>query len=156
MKQAIEDLVDRYEAGKLTRRQMVQRLAVLALGVRPPQAGPSPTVAQAGSLNHVSLAVTDVARAQEFYERLLGIEVVSRQANGINLGLGTSFLGLYDIPGTPRPHHFCIGVEGFELEETAERLRESGLEPSFNRGVEVYFRDPDDILVQLSATDYRG
>ena len=31
-----------------------------------------------------------------------------------------------------------------------------GLEPSFNRGVEVYFRDPDDTLVQLSAADYQG
>ena len=72
------------------------------------------------------------------------------------LWLGSSFLGLYDIPGPPRLHHFCIGVEGFELDAIAERLRENALEPSFNRGVEVYFRDPDDILVQLSPSDYPG
>lgn len=84
------------------------------------------------------------------------MEVVSRQQNGTNLGLGSSFVGLYDIPGAPRLHHFCIGVDGFELEGIADLLRESGLEPSFNRGAEVYFRDPDGILVQLAASDYRG
>ncbi len=155
MNQVVEDLFNRYDAGKLTRRQMIQGLTVFVGGASVPQAG-LPSVAQATSLNHISLAVTDVDRSQAFYEKLLGVEVVSRQQNGTNLGLGSSFLGLYDILGPPRLHHFCIGVEGFELEGIADRLRENGLEPSFNRGVEVYFRDPDGILVQLAASDYRG
>ena len=156
MRHAVEDLVDRYDAGKLNRRQLVQGLAALAVGGRAPQADRAPSVMQGSSLNHVTLAVSDVARSRGFYEELLGLEVVSRQENGINLGLGTSFLGLYSIAGPPRPHHLCIGVDGFQLEEVAGKLRENGLQPSFNRGVEVYFRDPDDILVQLSAEDYRG
>ena len=155
MNQVVEDLFDRYDAGKITRRQMIQGLTVLAVGRPVPQVG-SPSVARGTALNHISLAVTDVGRSQEFYEGLFGLEVVSRQQNGTNLGLGSSFLGLYDIPGPSRLHHFCIGVEGFELDAIAERLRENALEPSFNRGVEVYFRDPDDILVQLSPSDYQG
>ena len=156
MKQTVGDLLDRYDAGNLTRRQMIQALAALAVGSRAHRAESSPAAIPASSLNHVSLAVSDVDRSQGFYQQLLGLEVVSQQDNGINLGLGDSFLRLYDIDGAPRPHHFCIGVDGFELKEVAEQLRARGLQPTFNRGVEVYFRDPDGILVQLSAPDYRG
>lgn len=156
MRQAIEEVVDRYDAGQLDRRQLVQCLAALAVGGCATQAGSAQSVMRGNSLNHVSLAVSDLDRSRQFYEQLLGLRVVSEQDNGINLGLGTGFLGLYDIPGTPRAHHLCIGVDDFELDAVAGKLRDNGLEPSFNRGVEVYFRDPDDILVQLSAEDYRG
>ena len=154
MTEAIDQLVGRYESRQLTRRQLVQALGVLVAASRPASAKQSPF--QGVSLNHTSLAVSDVAHAQAFYQDLLGLNVVSRQANGVNLGLGSSFLGLYQIDPPGHTHHCCIGVEDFDLEQAADTLRQHELEPSFNRGVEVYFRDPDGTLVQLSAKDYRG
>ena len=52
MNQVVEDLFNRYDAGKLTRRQMIQGLTVLVGGASVPQAG-LPSVAQATSLNHI-------------------------------------------------------------------------------------------------------
>ena len=154
MLKTIDGLIGQFEARQLTRRQLVQALAAVAAGSVATSAAQTPF--RAASLNHASLAVSDVARAQAFYQDLLGVREVSRQANGVNLGLGNSFLGLYRIEPPGHTHHCCIGVDDFELDRAAATLRRQGLEPSFNRGVEVYFRDPDGTLVQLSAHDYRG
>ena len=154
MTEAIDTLVGQFESRRLTRRQLVQALTALAAGSGTVVGAQAPF--RANSLNHASLAVSDVARSQAFYEELLGVREVSRQTNGVNLGIGSSFLGLYQIDPPGRTHHCCIGVDDFDLDGAAETLRRNGLDPSFNRGVEVYFRDPDNTLVQLSAHDYRG
>lgn len=70
MNQVVEDLFNRYDAGKLTRRQTIQGLTVLVGEASVPQAGP-PAVAQANSLNHISLAVADVAGHKRFTKSCL-------------------------------------------------------------------------------------
>ena len=120
---------------------------------------------RAETINHVSLAVSNVQRSADFYQALLGLEVVSRPGNGgINLGLGSSFLGLYALPNPGRAHHFCLGVDGFDADRLAEGLRRAGLEPSIDRnpdnrtsgGDQLYFSDPDGTPVQLSENGYQG
>ena len=148
----LEALVSGFESGSLSRRDFVQGV-LLAVAV-PDSAGTSPI---ATSLNHVSLAVSDVDASQAFYERVLGVEEVSRQANGVNLGLGESFLGLYDIEPKGRIHHFCVGVENFGIQRMAEELSDLGVEPRIRQDrPELYFTDPDGITVQLSEPEYRG
>jgi catechol 2,3-dioxygenase-like lactoylglutathione lyase family enzyme len=110
-------------------------------------------------LNHVTLNVSNVERAVEFYQKLFGLPVVSRQENGVNLGTGSSFLGLYRIDGPPAIHHFCLGVEGFDVDRVLKTLEEHGITGSIRmRGdvKELYFRDPDGIQVQLQDVSYRG
>ena len=108
----------------------------------------------------MTLAVKDPERSREFYESVLSIDVVSRQSNGINLGLGDSFLGLYEIPNPGHIHHFCVGVDDYEIQEAAVKLEGAGIEPSGclvrQDRPEIYFSDPDGIRVQLSEKDYRG
>ena len=90
-------------------------------------------------------------------ESVLSVEVVSRQSNGINLGLGSSFLGEYEIPNPGHIHHFCVGVEGYEVQEVATKLEGAGIEPFVRQDrPEIYFDDPDGTRVQHSETDYRG
>jgi catechol 2,3-dioxygenase-like lactoylglutathione lyase family enzyme len=168
MQSEIENLVEEFEARRLTRRELVASLTALfsgAAAAATSASAPSEPAAQGRSLNHVSLAVSDVARSAEFYSGLLGLEVVSRPGNGgINLGLGTSFLGLYRIADPGRAHHFCVGVEDYDPERIAERLRQRGIEGTIdgspvNRtsgGDQLYFHDPDGTLVQLSANGYQG
>jgi len=147
----IEALVSAFESGSLSRRAFVRGVVVAAA---PP--APKPDV-RALSLNHVTLAVEDVDASQAFYERVLGLSEVSRQTNGVNLGLGESFLGLYTIQPKGRIHHFCVGVEGFDLEGHAAELRRQGVEPLIRQDrPELYFTDPDGITVQLSEVEYRG
>ncbi len=161
----IEDLVERFEARKLTRRELVAALTALTGGAGSSSATQLPLAAAGRSLNHVSLAVADVARSVEFYSQLLGLEVVSRPGNGgINLGLGSSFLGIYEIQDPGRVHHFCVGVDDYDPETIAGRLRGRGIEPSIDRnpanrttgGDQLYFSDPDGTLVQISGNGYQG
>ena len=153
MDKNIDSLVHDYDDGVIDRRQFVIALSALT-GVRSAQ---SATPFTANSLNHVTLAVKDPERSREFYESVLGIDVVSRQSNGINLGLGDSFLGLYEIPNPGHIHHFCVGVDDYEIQEAAAKLEGAGIEPFVRQDrPEIYFTDPDGIRVQLSEKDYRG
>lgn len=150
----IHHFLDEYESGRITRRALIAMLgaAMLSSAKASPAGGFS-----AKSLNHVTLAVSDVARSQKFYEQVLGASVVSTQKNGVNLGLGDSFLGLYDIGSPPRIDHFCIGIDSYEVNDAADRLRGLGLDPYVREDKpEVYFEDPDGISVQLESRDYRG
>ena len=167
---AIESLVDAFETRRLSRRELVASLAALVATGASPSAQVQPVqqisqIAQGGTLNHVSLAVTDVERSAQFYSRLLGLKEVSRPGNGgINLGLGTSFLGLYKLANPGSVNHCCIGVDDYDPVRIAARLKEIGVQARIdtnpaNRtsgGDQLYFRDPDNTNVQLSANGYQG
>ena len=166
MREAIEDLVQEFEERKLTRRQLVAAIAGLAAGAATTKAsGQTSAVAQARTLNHVSLAVTDVEQSADWYGRLLDLEVVSRPGNGgINLGLRDGFLGLYQLSNPGSVNHFCLGVDNYDPERIAERLETAGIQASINTnpnsrtsgGDQLYFRAPDGTSVQLSANGFMG
>ena len=162
---AIEHLVGQFEARRLTRRELVASLAALVGGASGSVHAQTETVAQGRSLNHASLAVTDVEKSAEFYASLLGLKVVSRPGNGgINLGLGTSFLGLYKLANPGTVNHISIGVDDFDPDKMAERLKQRGVTATVDRnpanrtsgGDQLYFMGPDNCRVQLSANGYQG
>jgi catechol 2,3-dioxygenase-like lactoylglutathione lyase family enzyme len=161
----VERLLGRFEANTLTRRELVASLAALAAGASAAASSQTTQVAQGKTLNHISIAVTDVEKSADFYSKLLGLKVVSRPGNGgINLGLSDGFLGLYKLPNPGTPHHFCIGVDNYDPDKIAARLQAVGLKASVDRnpanrtsgGDQLYFSDPDGTRVQLSANGYQG
>ena len=171
MSSHIEDLIGQFEARTLTRRELVATLtSLIAAGASAASAQPAPPapilrVAQGRTINHVSLAVTVVERSAAFYSKLLGLNEVSRPGNGgINLGLGTSFLGVYKLANPGTVNHFCIGVDDFDPDQMAERLKQQGIQATVDRnpanrtsgGDQLYFTDPDKTRVQLGANGYQG
>jgi catechol 2,3-dioxygenase-like lactoylglutathione lyase family enzyme len=168
MRAAIDDLVQQFETRRLTRRELVASLTAMVTGAAAgasAQTTAASAVAQGRTINHVSLAVADVEKSAAFYAKLLGLTEVSRPGNGgINLGLGTSFLGVYKIPQPGRVHHFCLGVDDYDPEKIAARLKQQGIEPTIDRnpanrtsgGDQLYFNDPDGARVQLGANGYQG
>jgi catechol 2,3-dioxygenase-like lactoylglutathione lyase family enzyme len=167
-REELDSLLTQYESKKLTRRQLVSALLASAAGASIlPAAAQSPSpVAVGRSMNHVSLSVSDVQRSADFYSRVLGMEIISRPANGgLNMGLGTeSFLGLYELGNPGGMHHLCIGVDNYNADALAERLQGHGIDANVNRdpanrtsgGDQLYFTDPDGILVQLAQHGYLG
>jgi len=169
MQDSVENLVTLFEKGTLNRQQLIQGL----LAAMPPismvadaQADTSTLSTFRGrSLNHVTLSVTDVERSQEFYSRLLGGTMSCRsiqtdkgaKVESATLFLPEGFIALFKL-GEPRVHHFCVGVEDFSIDAALEKLKSDFPEskPSTYRGAELYFRDPDGILGQISGMDYRG
>jgi len=169
MEKQIEALLNNYEERKLTRRQLVASLLAVsgAAAVTRSAGAQSPApVAVGRSMNHISLSVSDVNRSADFYNRVLGMEIISRPANGgLNMGLGDeSFLGLYNIANTQGMHHLCIGVENYNADRLNARLMDHGIQGSVSRdpanrtsgGDQLYFPDPDGNLVQLSQHGYLG
>ncbi len=165
----IETLVERFEQKSMSRRELVTSLigltGMMMAGGSHSAQQPAP-VAMGRSMNHVSLSVADVNRSAEFYQRVLGLEIISRPANGgLNMGLGSeSFLGLYQLNNPGTMHHLCIGVDNYDADAQAAKLLEHGLPSNISRdpanrtsgGDQLYFRDPDGISVQLAQHGYLG
>ena len=167
MSASIDVLVQQFESRQISRRELVASIAaIVASAATAASAQPAPAMAaQARTLNHVSLAVTDVEKSADFYMNLLGLKVVSRPGNGgINLGLGGSFLGLYKLANPGTVNHFCIGVDDFDPDAIAAKLTARGLRARVDRnpanrtsgGDQLYFMDPDNTNVQLGANGYQG
>lgn len=164
----IESLVDAFASHQLSRRDLIASLtALVTAGAAAPATaqGAIEQVAQGRTLNHASLAVTDVAAAADFYSKLLGLKVVSRPGNGgINLGLGDGFLGLYKLANPGTVNHICIGVDDYDPERIAAKLKTLGVNATIDRnpanrtsgGDQLYFNGPDNCRIQLGSNGYQG
>jgi catechol 2,3-dioxygenase-like lactoylglutathione lyase family enzyme len=150
MKSTISKLLTAYETGKMSRRNLVQGLAVLAAG--------SPNASAAGfqgnSIHHVSLFVSNLERSTDFYQRLFGCTVNKRDGNN-QLMFGKNYLVLR--PGTPpaKVDHFSIGVDRFQKDSVASDLKARGAAPVDQQGGDFGFHvlDPDGFPVQISANN---
>ena len=153
----IDALLDAFESRRLSRRELVASLTALvtataAAPLNAQGAAPLGQAAQGRTLNHASLAVSDVATAADFYSKVLGLKVVSRPGNGgINLGLGDGFLGVYKLNNPGTVNHICIGVDDYDPERIAGKLKEMGVAATIDRnpatrtsgGDQLYFNGPD-------------
>jgi catechol 2,3-dioxygenase-like lactoylglutathione lyase family enzyme len=155
----IDGLLTHYEAGRLSRRDLV--LALAALAAAPLPAAAQNPVLRPRTLNHVSLIVSDLDRSVAFYQRVFGLGVKSKQTGGVNLAVGDQFLGVYQA-GANAPaqiNHFCFGLEGFNPDRTVAALGASGIkaESRVRDGVaQVYCADPDNLRVQLQDVSFCG
>ncbi len=152
-----ETLVEDFERGLLSRRQLASRLMGLgaALSVLPHAAeasqGESNTF-QATGLDHVALNVSSVPRSRDFYIKHLGLKVI-RDGGEDNCFLGNGdkfFLTLFkgERPGL---NHYCYAIKGYDVDRAEEKLKAAGLKPR-KEGNRVYFPDPDGIEVQVAGS----
>jgi catechol 2,3-dioxygenase-like lactoylglutathione lyase family enzyme len=156
----IDVVLNRYEAGQMSRRELLAALLAITMPAAPsPQS--SPLIGPVTQLNHATLFVKDVARSQEFYQKLFGMPVLTRQGLGVNLRAGAGFVGLYPAGDrfTPRIDHICLSVDAFDAKSVLRRLQALKLNADIARRgdtEELYFDDPDGISVQIQDTRYRG
>jgi catechol 2,3-dioxygenase-like lactoylglutathione lyase family enzyme len=159
MTKELDTLLGRYDAGQLSRRELLAALAVLVLPGQSPRTAPPIGVAKL--LNHVTLYVRDVERSRAFYQSLFGMPVLTQQAPGVNLSVGAGFVGLYPVPTgeSPRIDHFCLGLERFDAEATKRRLAAQGIDATLRERddtKELYLADRDGLRVQLQDVRYNG
>ena len=76
MEAIISNLVSRFERGGLSRRELVQGLAMLTTASGAAQAQDTGGI-KAMKIDHVSIQVTDLPRAVAFYQKMFGLTVVS-------------------------------------------------------------------------------
>jgi catechol 2,3-dioxygenase-like lactoylglutathione lyase family enzyme len=151
MEAMIASLVGRYERGVLTRRGLIQGLAMLAAGGAASTAQAQDAALKGTKIDHISIQVSDLPRAVAFYEKTFGLTVLSEdKPNEIaRLGAGKIIVSLHHKTPTGLVDHFAIGVENFNKESVTEKLKERGITPEENLDAGFHIKDPEGMNVQI-------
>jgi catechol 2,3-dioxygenase-like lactoylglutathione lyase family enzyme len=159
MRRELDQLLDRYENGGITRRELIGTLAALLM-TAPTAGAAEPAIGAAKQINHVTIFVQDVQKSVDFYQGLFGMPILTRQDPGINLKAGASFFGIYPARGQATGlNHICFGLEDFDADGVLKKLKDRGINGNIRlRGdtKELYFSDADNIRVQLQDVSYKG
>lgn len=129
------------------------------------------TALTTGGVDHLALICSDIARTIEFYTEVLGMRLVKLVANRddhssthifLDMG-GGNLLAFFDFPAHgPAPavrgigamHHVALKATSEKYRALLERLEGLGVAHSIHGGRaagSVYFRDPDDILLEVTT-----
>ena len=153
---------------------------------KPIEPAPTKGLLAIRGLSHFTLGVSDRERSTAFYQDLFGMPVQARQGVTTLLGVGSNrqFIAIGGVNGA-RPEasniaHGCFIMEGFNPDKVLKVLADYGVKPrgeasgppgplvSYvsmrmeNRGgakggtPELYFTDPDGILMQIQDVSYCG
>jgi len=179
MENLIGKLLSAFEQGKMNRRELIQSLAVAAVGghmlasATPVEAATPATTSSAGfrttSLDHISYSVADYGRSRDFYTDLMGWEV--RNDNGENqasLRIGdvgniiirnsrqaTSQSRPNRPPLTGVINHISWRIADFDTEAVRADLESRGLNPRRDQGGggdydSYHILDPDGWDLQIA------
>ena len=178
MEATIASLLARFEDGQLTRRELIQSLAMLAFtgsaAAQTPAALPAasrPAPWKTVRLDHISYAVSDYKRSAAFYRDLMGWDI--RDDNGTNQAtLNINGLGEIIIRNTRQPaanpqptqpgrppltgviNHVSWGIQPWDTEAVEAELKRRGLTPRPDMVGEdfksFHVLDPDGWDLQIS------
>jgi catechol 2,3-dioxygenase-like lactoylglutathione lyase family enzyme len=153
---------------------------------KPPEPAPAKGLLAVRDLSHFTLGVSDRERSTAFYQNLFGMRIQTHQGATVLLavGSGRQFITMGGLNGalgsTPNIAHGCFTMEGFNPDKVLKTLADFGVKPrgsaagppgplvSFismrmeDRGgakggtPELYFTDPDGILMQIQDVTYCG
>src|SRR5436190_10948228 len=128
METTISGLLQRYEHGTLTRRDLVAGLAMLVAGsTASAQTAPALTGTR---IDHVSVQVSDLQRSKDFYTKAFGLKVRMEDANLVQLGSDAhGFLVLRKDTPAAKVDHFAISVDGMTKELVTQALKPYGMAP---------------------------
>ena len=151
-----------------------------------PQASRYDGSLRTNGLSHLTINVPDPTATNDFYQQVFGFDYQAYQATSPLLGVGPNDHFLMFIsaraaggtPGTARINHACFTVEEFDVERIIGILEDHGITPREtdgpgplrhwismrmpNRGgapegtPELYFSDPDGLVIQLQDAVYCG
>ena len=153
METTISNLVSGYEQGKLSRRQLIQALALMA-GTAGAGLSAPPAPLPASSVNHIAITVSDVKRSSDWYKELFGLVPEQDTKDVAVLGFGNTVLVLRPGQTPGKITHFCFGVKGFNLAQAEAELKKRNLNPRKDNE-SFHVKDPDGTDVQISSPDAR-
>ncbi len=159
MEHIVEKLVQDFEKGGITRRQLIKSLtvAVTAAAAGATTAGAATTgdpAFKAVAINHISYRVADYAKTRDFYVKLFGMKV--RHDNGkecaLVFGPNDTVLIPRNYPtGTPVVDHIGYTIAHFDRKKVEEKLKSLGLHASPDGDTSFHVHDPNGFDVQICS-----
>ena len=151
MEAIISSLLASFEKGSLSRRELVQGLALLA-------ASGTAAIAQesldfkTADIDHVSIQVSDLQRSVDFYQKMFGFTVVSedKPLGIIRLGNTGTLVSLNHQSPAGIVDHFSIGVPRYTREAATRYLTDRGARVENDPYAGLHVKDPDGVNVQIS------
>jgi catechol 2,3-dioxygenase-like lactoylglutathione lyase family enzyme len=159
----IERLLQSFEKGKISRRQLIQSLAA-ASGTSVvnsiPLYGQTRLELKAVGINHISYTVADYTKTSDFYSGLLGVKVAADEGTRCSLHVGDVVIVARNSSGGPSPliDHIAFSINNWNRDAVFAELTRRGLNPQRPRsGSEenLAIQDPDGFMVQLMAPGHR-
>ena len=158
MEQIIANLVNEFEQGKLTRRQLIQNLTIAATAATAvsavPAAAAESKVLNATNFNHVSYQVTDYAKTRDFYAGLFGMKVSEDDGKQCRLSFGNNILIIRNRQPAPKVDHIAYTIANWdqEKEAMAAEVKRRGLKiVQGDTKTSLHILDPDGFQVQFGG-----
>ena len=161
MEQLITKLVQEFEQGRMSRRQLIQTLTVAASAAAAgtPAAAAEDKGFQAVTVNHISYQVADYARTRDFYAGLLGMKVSHDDGKQCYLSFGDTFLlprNARQGVTAPRVDHIAYTIETWDKNAVEAELKRRGLTPRPDTDDSFHVKDPDGFDLQISGKNMKA
>jgi catechol-2,3-dioxygenase len=157
MEHEFAHLVAEFERGKLTRRQLIRRLALTAAAsaAATARASAADSPLKAIAVNHISYQSADYGKARDFYASLLGMNVSEDDGRSVRLTFGSDETCLVPRTAragspTPRIDHIAYTLEHWVKDAAKAELERRGLTPRLDNN-SFHVTDPDGFDVQIGA-----
>ena len=179
MATGLEQLLEQYDHGTVSRRQLLKGLALLASAgsfvaeAEAAAAQASAAIAPVVSINHVHIEVSDMKRSMDFYQSVLGATPREAGAGIMTMGLpnGTkkqgSWISLVDgtfgqgrgvvgKPGTYNHVGFGVNLDAPRIVANLKKRWPAVKTAEPNRTDQLYVYDPDGLAFQLMTPAHDG
>lgn len=162
METLIAKLLEDFDHGRMTRRQLIKSLAVVAVASAniTPASGEDSRGFNAVAVNHISYQVNDYAKTRNFYADLLRMKVVGDTGSQCYLIIRDS--NTFVIPrnapqGTtpPRIDHIAYTIENWDKHAVKAELDRRGLNPQSDTENSFHVKDPNGFDLQISGKDMK-
>jgi catechol 2,3-dioxygenase-like lactoylglutathione lyase family enzyme len=164
MEYAIGRMLQNFEKGNISRRQLIQGLTAVASGTSVvdsiPLYGQTHRELKAVGINHLSYTVANYVRTRDFYSSLLGAKVAADEGTRCSLHVGDVVIVARNSSGGPTPliDHVAFSINDWKQDTVFAELTRRGLNPQrppSGSEENLAIKDPDGFMVQLMAPGHR-
>ena len=171
MENIIAQLLQDFENGKMSRRQLVQTLAMAATAVSGTaisgSAAPVANGFKTVALDHISYQVANYKRTRDFYADLMGMSVSNDDGtHQCELHFGDSMIipRNRDAKASTKVDHIAYRIEAWNTDRVKAELERRQLKPRLDTGgpsgpanyASFHVQDPDGFDLQISGTAKPG
>jgi catechol 2,3-dioxygenase-like lactoylglutathione lyase family enzyme len=160
----VAELLKDFESGKISRRQIIQSMAIGAVATAASTISVAPMEAAAGkgfkatAVNHISYNVADYEKSRDFYMDVLGMKLTFDDGKQCALEFGSLKApdSLY-IRKVKQPSdkasvdHLALSIANFKAAEVEAELKRHGQTPKYDGDAAWFAWDPDGYVFQVCA-----